>query len=77
MDVKCFALFNNGCRILTVVTCVGSRCSFYKTSDQYEKSRKKANARVAGLDYGRQIEIAQKYYNGKMPWQEGGDCCDS
>ena len=77
MSNRCFALTeNNRCRILTVVKCPGSSCSFYKTAKQAAESRRKANARLASLDKAYQKHIADTYYHGKMPWLEGGEDYD-
>lgn len=73
MNNRCFALNEyNHCQVLTVVKCPGSRCSFYKTPEQAEESRRKANARLASLEEEHQRHIADKYYRGKMPWLKGG-----
>ena len=77
MSNRCFALSeNNHCRILTVVKCPGSTCSFYKTPEQAEESCRKANARLASLDKVYQKHIADTYYHGKMPWLKDGDGYD-
>jgi hypothetical protein len=60
-----------------VVKCPGSTCSFYKTPEQAEESRRKANARLASLDKAYQKHIADTYYCGKMPWLKDGDGYDS
>ena len=70
MNHKCFALTaENQCDALTVETCPGSMCSFYKTVEQQNESCRKANARLASLSKEKQIKIALKYYNGQIPWQ--------
>ena len=72
MDRKCFALSEeNQCNALTVETCPGSTCSFYNTNEQHNESCKKAEDRLAGLNKDRQRYIADKYFKGQMPWQEG------
>lgn len=74
MKNKCYAFSGQKqCRILAVKKCTGSSCSFFKTAEQYKESFKKANVRLASLDKEKQKYIAEKYYNGKMPWQKGGD----
>jgi len=78
MENRCFALNkNNRCKVLTVVKCPGSSCSFNKTPEQAAESRRKANARLTSLDPVYQKHIADTYYHGKMPWLEGGEDCES
>jgi hypothetical protein len=73
MENRCFGLNKyNQCQVLTVVNCPGISCSFYKTPEQAEESRRKANARLASLDKAYQKFIADTYYRGKMPWLEEG-----
>ncbi len=77
MNNRCFALSkNNRCRILTVYECTGTDCPFYKTPEQATESRRKVNARLAGLDKAYQEHIADTYYRGKMPWLKEGDACE-
>ena len=77
MSNRCFALSeNNRCKVLIVVKCPGTSCSFYKTRNGGE-SRRKANARLTSLDEVYQKHIAATYYRGNMPWLEGDDGYDS
>ena len=48
-------------------------CSFYKTEDEQEESRKKVYTRLASLDKEVQRNIADTYYYGKYPWLEVGN----
>lgn len=74
MKKKCFGHSGrNGCRVLEVSQCQGSACSFYKTRKEFEVDIQKANQRLAVLDMAEQSYIAGKYYDGRMPWLEGGD----
>ena len=71
MNHKCFALTEeNQCDTLTVETCRGSACSFYKTIEQENESSKKVYDRLVRLSKEAQIKIALKYYSGQIPWQE-------
>jgi len=77
MSNRCFALSeNNRCKVLIVVKCPGTSCSFYKTPEQAAESRRKANARLTSLDEVYQKHIAATYYRGNMPWLEGDDGYD-
>jgi len=70
----CFALNKQkGCGILTVQACMGELCPFYKSRERLKKERQKANRRLASLSAIEQRYIADKYFDGKMPWQEGGE----
>ncbi len=72
MENKCYAfLGQKQCRILSVKNCPG--CSFFKTIEQKKESLKKAFTRLASLDKVHQDYIADKYYNRKMLWQNGGE----
>ena len=72
MDHKCFALTEESqCNALTVETCTGSTCCFYKTTEEQNESCKKADDRLASLSKDQQSHIALKYYKGRMPWQKG------
>ncbi len=58
----------NGCNILTVRKCQQDKCSFYKSTQDLEKDRKKAYLLLAALPPDMQRYISDKYYNGRMPW---------
>ncbi|MFZ5975230.1 MAG: hypothetical protein ACOYU3_07460 [Bacillota bacterium] len=72
MDKTCFAYSEKAvCTVLTAKRCQGCECSFFKTPEKAEESRKRANRRLASLDATTQAHIAETYYNGKMPWLKG------
>lgn len=73
MKNNCFAFKNKKCRILTEPRCNYENCSFYKTEDEQEESRKKVYTRLASLDKEVQRNIADTYYYGKYPWLEVGN----
>ena len=51
--------------------CPGSlECPFYKTKAKLEEGQQKAFERISRLPRTRQLDIAEKYYDGKMPWNE-------
>ena len=68
MNKNCFANKNNRCKILNHIKCVNNSCSFFKTEEDQEESLNKAYARITSLDKAIQRNIADTYYNGKMPW---------
>lgn len=70
---RCFAQEGDGCKVLTVKKCKGYECSFFKTPEDAEASRKKANQRLASLDAETQAHIADTYYGGKKPWLNAGN----
>ena len=61
----------NGCSALIVYKCPGRKCAFFRTPAQARASLRRANARLASLDRTSQEYIAEKYYDGRMPWREG------
>ena len=44
-----------------------------KTRHQIPPTPDAVNVRLRSLSVGEQVYIADKYYQGKMPWQTGGD----
>lgn len=78
MNNKCFGSnIKNKCRVLDVRGCLGDGCSFFKTEAQYQADKLKTYRRLAALDNVEQGHISEKYFDGKMPWLEGGggyDC---
>jgi hypothetical protein len=73
----CFGLnHKHECTVLTVGACAGNTCPFIKTEGEFKTSQDKANGRLARLDKIQQLEIADKYYGGAMPWLEGGTSHD-
>ncbi len=60
-----------GCAILRgVIDCDQSQCHFAKTPEQAEAAKKEAYARLAAMDVDTQRYYSEKYYNGRMPWNE-------
>ena len=62
----------NKCKRLVVDICLGDKCSFKQTSKQQEEAQRSVFKRLGNLDIIQQVYIADKYYNGSMPWQKGG-----
>ena len=70
---RCFALKRGTCQVLTTwmkKQCDG--CSLHRTKAELDESLRVANMRLASLDKDNQKYIAGKYYDGEMPWLEGG-----
>ena len=64
----CFAMKKNGCGALET-GCPGfAECPFYKTRDQVDENRRKAEERISGLPLAMQFHISLKYCGGLMPW---------
>jgi hypothetical protein len=73
MNSDCFGLdHKHKCTVLTIGACAGGDCPFFKTEESFKASLEAANRRLAGLDTVLQLEIADKYFDGRMPWLEGG-----
>ena len=62
----------NKCKKLVVDICLGDKCPFKQTSQQQEEVQRSVFKRLGSLDGQLQLYIADKYYNGSMPWQKGG-----
>ena len=62
----------NKCKRLVVDICLGDKCPFKQTSKQQEEAQRIVFKRLDSLDLQLQLYIADKYYNGSMPWQKGG-----
>lgn len=62
----------NKCKKLVVDICLGDKCPFKQTSQQQEEAQRSVFKRLGSLDGQLQLYIADKYYNGSMPWQKGG-----
>jgi hypothetical protein len=65
--------YYNNCKATINEKCPGEKCPFYRTPEQAQELRRKANARLASLDKTTQRYIAEKYYNGRMPWRESDE----
>lgn len=71
MDERCYALGTAGvCRVLSVHKCEGEACGFYKPRWRFESGLRLADARLCRLPAEQQVQIAEKYYAGQMPWKE-------
>lgn len=71
MSDRCFALRKNGCcGVLSVDQCPGrGQCVFHKRCWEYQRDLEEANARLRALPEEMQLEIAEKYHGGRMPWR--------
>ena len=71
-DNKCFALRKKMvCAALSQEHCDGyESCPFYKPTWVQEEEVIKAEERLSKLPFDQQQWIANKYYNGEMPWRE-------
>lgn len=77
MDDKSCIFFkpSHKCKILVGETCRDAEnCCFHKTAEEQAASLAIAYDRLRRLDPAEQQRIADQYYNGKMPWQEGSVC---
>lgn len=72
MNDRCFALRMKGeCGALSIESCPGrGKCVFYKRRWEHERDRETANVRLCSLPEEMQMEIAEKYHGGRMPWRE-------
>lgn len=72
MKEPCFALRRDqSCKALDLESkCPGShKCPFYKPKWLVNKRKKAVFKRLESLPEYVQLEIAIKYYDGKMPWR--------
>lgn len=70
MNDKCFAQRPGGVCIAAIGVCPGyGACPFYKTKRQHREGRRQANGRIRRLPAEIQAKIANKYYDGDMPWR--------
>ncbi len=71
---KCFGFRNYKCQVLYNDACKGcdNKCKFYATDAQMVEARHQANCHISTLWPTKQVDIADKYYGGKMPWRNGG-----
>lgn len=74
MDHKACMFFKEPCycKVLSDRFCIDNHCGFFKTRDQQALSLALVYERLRKRSPQEQQEIALKYYNGKMPWQNGG-----
>lgn len=68
---KCFAMRGGGkCDALNVKRCPNyTACPFYKPAWMAERDTARANQKLQAMPEQKQLRIADKYYNGKMPWR--------
>ena len=67
--MDCFAMNDDGkCTVLSGGVCEGKTCGFHKTKEEQEKFLKKAEQRLRSLPARQQMDIADRYYNGKKKW---------
>ena len=48
--------------------CEGQACKFYRTQVEQKQSMANVHERLRSLTDEEQTKIADKYYDGKMPW---------
>lgn len=60
-EQDCFAYKNGKCKILRVLTCEGTNCSFYKTLSELQMDRQKALEHIQALDVTTRNEIIDLY----------------
>lgn len=72
MNKKCFGYAEGSCKILTTPICRTRTCKFFKTQEQLNSCINKKFERIRKLSPDRQSFISEQYYNGTMPWNEGG-----
>ena len=76
MEIKCFAQRKDGrCGALTVSRCCPETCPFYRTLEDNSASQAVALSRLAAMEDVDLVYVAEKYYEGKMPWNEGASQC--
>ena len=70
MNDKCFALRARGVCGALSGNCSGYvGCAFYKLKRQQEADQRRVNERLKWLPQKTQRIIADKYFNGEMPWR--------
>lgn len=70
MKVNCFAYDPSKEKCKAMTNNCNDDCVFYKSPDEHKEGRLKNHRRLATLPREQQKCIADKYYAGKMPWQE-------
>ena len=70
MNDKCFALRARGVCGALNGSCPGYEgCAFYKPKRRQEEDQRQVDARLRRLPRETQQLIADKYFNGDMPWR--------
>jgi hypothetical protein len=68
---NCMGLSKTGrCTWLNCKTCMGKECKFKHSEEECKSLRMQTFQRLASLDDSKQTYIAQKYYNGRKPWNK-------
>lgn len=71
---KCFAQRKSGRCAALIGVCPGyDQCSFYKTEEEYWRTKEDARQKLCALSVSKQQYIAEKYHRGAMPWR--GEVC--
>lgn len=68
---NCMGLSRTGrCTWLNCKACMGKECKFKHSEEEYRSSRISTFQRLVSLDDTKQTYIADKYYNGRKPWNK-------
>ncbi|HYF83812.1 MAG TPA: hypothetical protein VEB00_12385 [Clostridia bacterium] len=68
---NCIGLSKTGeCIWLNFKACKGKECKFKRSAEESRYSRIHTFQRLASLDDRKQTYIANKYYNGRRPWNK-------
>jgi len=73
MNISCFACVAGECLALDPAPCLYKRprpCPFFKTRARIDREQQWIYAQHAAKPAEQQRYIADKYYNGTMPWKE-------
>ena len=77
MNDRCFAMHRGRCSALKV-NCPGYQaCRFYKPRWALEKEQRRIDQRLIRLPMEQQERIAEKYFEGRMPWRGNEHVCGS
>jgi len=74
MNTFCFACKGDQCIALDNPPCASEQlqpCPFFKTQAQFDADREHAMELIAAKTDEEQSYIADKYYQGRMPWKDG------
>ena len=70
---NCAFVKNGACCALISTKSCGEKCAFFKMPFELAQGNTHSDALLRRLEPYEQSAIAEKYYNGYMPWQENGD----
>jgi len=73
MNTSCFACRGDECIALKPTKACCEGCRFFKTMRRARIGRKRARALIAAKPPEQQKYIADKYYQGAMPWRKDGE----